>query len=384
MGLLNPIYDAVSWVMVAFHSLLTSIGLAADSGLTWTLSIIGLVVVIRTLMIPLFVRQIRAQRGLQALQPRMQEIQRKYKNDRDRQSQELMKLYRETGTNPLSSCLPLIIQAPIFFGLFHVLNAVARTPDQPPGVFTRELAEQASNANFFGAPLSQTFLGAGTLTDKVLIATLVVAMSALMFFTQRQLMSKNVPTTAAQAGANPFAQQQKLMLYAMPIVFLVSGLGFPLGVLVYWVTSNVWTAAQQFIVIRRNPTPGSQAEKDLAERRARRAARSSAKQLGGSPARRSRAEARRGEEGTDTPAVPQLGTGVAGQDGARDGDGGGSAGGGGSATNASRQRQQPKRTRREDRAKRPPAGAGGASTRGSGAPASGSGSSRRGSQPRPS
>jgi len=270
VSLLNPLYDAVSWVMVAFHTLFTRAGLSPDSGLTWTLSIIGLVVAIRTLMIPLFVRQIHAQRGLQALQPQMREIQQKYKNDRDRQSQELMKLYRETGTNPLSSCLPLLIQSPIFFGLFRVLNTVARTPENPPGVFTRALAESASHATFFGAPLSQTFLGAGTVVDKTIIAVLVVAMSALMFFTQRQLMSKNMPTAATSGVNNPFAQQQKLLLYLMPGIFLVSGLGFPLGVLVYWVTSNIWTAGQQFIVIRRNPTPGSMAEQDLAARQARR------------------------------------------------------------------------------------------------------------------
>jgi YidC/Oxa1 family membrane protein insertase len=367
MGLLNPIYDAVSWVMVAFHTLLTSVGLAADSGLAWTLSIVGLVIVIRTLMIPLFVRQIHAQRGLQALQPRMREIQQKFKNDRDRQSQELMKLYKETGTNPLSSCLPLIIQAPIFFGLFHVLNAVSRTPDQPPGVFTRELAESASNATIFGAPLSQTFLGAGTVIDKVIIGVLVIAMSALMFFTQRQLMSKNMPLAAADGGANPFAQQQKLMLYLMPVMFLVSGLGFPLGVLIYWVTSNIWTAAQQFIVIRRNPTPGSQAAVDLEHRRARRTGRALATPtpttVSGSgsaaPQRRRGGAPGRVPAATDRPeAAPAPGS-------------------------TPGQRQQPKRTRRGERGKNPASGAaGGAPGRASGA-AKGPTGTRRSGQSRP-
>jgi YidC/Oxa1 family membrane protein insertase len=380
MGLLNPIYDAVSWVMVAFHTLFTSAGLRADSGITWTLSIIGLVVVIRTLMIPLFVRQIHAQRGLQALQPRMREIQQKYKNDRDRQSQELMKLYQETGTNPLSSCLPLIIQTPIFFGLFHVLNAVSRTPDKPPGVFTRDLAESASNATIFGAPLSQTFLGAGTVVDKVIIGVLVIAMSALMFFTQRQLMSKNVPLAAGDGGSNPFAQQQKLMLYLMPVMFLVSGLGFPLGVLVYWVTSNIWTAAQQFIVIRRNPTPGSQAEADLARRRERRAAHqppavtTTTTTTAGSPA----GQKRRGAAGGRAAAAGRApAAGRAASEPVEPGPTPPSA--------APGQRQQPKRTRRGERGKHPAPGAtgGAAPGRGGGTAAKGASEPRRSGQSRP-
>jgi YidC/Oxa1 family membrane protein insertase len=267
LGILNPIYNAVSWVMVTWHSFWTKIGLPEDSGWAWGLSIIGLVVVIRILLIPLFVKQIKAQRGLQVLQPQIKEIQKKYKNDRERASKEMMKLYKETGTNPLSSCLPLLAQSPIFFGLFHVLNGVARNPDNPPGVFTPALAESCANATIFGAPLSETFLGADSGSTKAVIAVMVLLMSATMFFTQKQLMSKNMP---AEAMNNPFAQQQKLLLYIMPVIFLFSGLGFPIGVLLYWLTSNIWTAGQQFYVIRRNPTPGSKAEAELAERRARR------------------------------------------------------------------------------------------------------------------
>ena len=318
MGILNPIYDAVSWVLVAFHSLFTKIGLPSDSGAAWALSIVGLVVVIRIILIPLFVKQIKAQRGLQALQPQMKEIQKKYKNDRERQSQELMKLYRETGTNPLSSCLPLIAQSPIFFGLFHVLNQVSRDPQNPPGVFTVALANSASHATLFGAPLSDTFLGANETGAKTVIAVMVLLMSATMFLTQRQLMSKNMPASATGAD-NPFAQQQRILLYVMPAIFLVSGLGFPIGVLLYWLTTNVWTMGQQFYVIRNNPMPGTKAYEEW--------------------------EARRGRK--DRPADSN------GDGGGGDGGGGGGRPDGQRSPGSGGQRQQPRRQPRGRRSSRP-------------------------------
>ena len=129
MELINTVFGPLEWivsfVLVAFHSGLTALGLPADGGASWTLSIVGLVILIRIILIPLFVRQIKAQRGLQILQPKMKEIQKKYKDDREKQSAEMMKLYKETGTNPLASCLPILAQSPIFFALFQVLNGIA-------------------------------------------------------------------------------------------------------------------------------------------------------------------------------------------------------------------------------------------------------------------
>ena len=122
MGLLDPLYWIVSWILVQFHAFFTLLGMPENGGWTWVLSIVGLVVVIRILLIPLFVKQIKAQRGLQILQPEIKAIQKRYKDDRQKQSEEMMKLYRETGTNPFSSCLPILLQMPIFFALFHVLN----------------------------------------------------------------------------------------------------------------------------------------------------------------------------------------------------------------------------------------------------------------------
>jgi len=256
VGLLNPLYYAVSWVLVQFHALF-SLVFPATSGWAWGLSIVGLVVVIRIALIPLFVKQIKAQRGLQVLQPQIKEIQKKFKDDRGKQQEELMKLYRETGTNPFSSCLPILLQMPIFFALFHVLNAGVRQ-GQAVGAMTKELALQAGQATIFGAPLDATFLDPGSGDPhvvKIVTVVLIALMTATTFLTQRQLMVKNMPT----GQDNPMAQQMKLLLYVYPVMFAVFGINFPVGVLLYWLTTNLWSMGQQFYVIRRNPVPGSPA-----------------------------------------------------------------------------------------------------------------------------
>jgi YidC/Oxa1 family membrane protein insertase len=269
-AILKPLEYVVAWIMVGFHSGLTALGMPEASGWTWTLSIVGLVVVIRILLIPLFVKQIRASRGLQMLQPEMKKIQEKYKGKSDQASrqamtQETMDLYRKTGTNPFSSCLPLLLQAPIFFALFRVLNYNIRN-QEPIGPLTAELAAQADQAEIFGAPLSSTFIGSTELSTKIVTVVLIIAMSVTTYTTQRQLMRKNMPESAL---TGPFAQQQKILLYVLPVVFAVSGINFPIGVLIYWTTTNLWSMGQQFYVIRRMPAPNTPAAKAYEERRAR-------------------------------------------------------------------------------------------------------------------
>jgi YidC/Oxa1 family membrane protein insertase len=269
--LLEPLYEAVTFVMMAFHTLFKNIGFNPAGGWAWGLSIVGLVVVIRTLLIPLFVKQINAQRGLQILQPEIKKIQAKYKGKSDpetrqKQSQEMMKLYKDTGTNPLSSCLPILAQAPIFFALFHVLNGIGKEPPKGKGFLTDELAAQAADASILGASISEKFIGADSLHVQIVCAVLIVLMSASTFITQKQLMTKNMP--AGSMDGNPFMQQQKILLYVFPLIFAVSGINFPIGVLLYWLTTNIWSMGQQFYVIRRMPAPGSAAEEALARRRA--------------------------------------------------------------------------------------------------------------------
>lgn len=274
MKILEPLYGAVTFVMVSFHSLFKSLGFDPAGGWAWGGAIVGLVVVIRILLIPLFVKQIKAQRGLQMLQPQIKKIQAKYKGksdpeSRQKQSQEMMALYKETGTNPLASCLPILAQAPIFFALFHVLNGIGKTPPLGKGFLTDEMAQQAADAEILGAHLSDKFIGAADLTTQIVTVVLIVLMSATTFITQRQLMTKNMPASAMD---NPFAQQQKILLYVFPIVFAVSGVNFPIGVLLYWLTTNLWSMGQQLYVIRRMPAPGSAAAEHLERRRAARAA----------------------------------------------------------------------------------------------------------------
>jgi YidC/Oxa1 family membrane protein insertase len=268
--ILRPLELAVAWIMVAFHRLLTGVGMPAASGVTWALSIVGLVVVIRILLIPLFVKQIRASRALQLVQPEIQKIQKKYKGKADQESRqamtkETMAAYKEAGTNPFSSCLPLLLQAPIFFALFRVLNNIPKK-DFSIGPLTPELRAQADAATLLGAPLSDTFLKAETVSTQILTLVLIVLMSLSQFITSRQLLMKNMPASALD---NPFARQQKLLMYVLPVVFAVTGVNFPIGVLIYWLTTNIWSTGQQFYVIRRMPAPGSLAAKALEERRAR-------------------------------------------------------------------------------------------------------------------
>ena len=265
MGILDPLYWAVSGVMVFMHGILSPI-FGETSGVTWSLSIVALVILIRTLLIPLFVRQIKSQRALTALSPEMKKIQQKYKDDRQKQSEELMKLYKEHKTNPLASCFPILAQAPIFFALFTVLNGIGKNPPQARGALTPELANQAADAKFLGAPISETFLGSGNATTKIVTIFLIVFMSLTTFTTQRQLMVKGMPKM--DTSNNMMLQQQKILLYLFPIIFAVTGVNFPVGVLIYWSTTNLWTWGQQFYVIKRNPAPGSPAWEELQKKKA--------------------------------------------------------------------------------------------------------------------
>jgi len=258
----------VSWIIVQFHKVYGAL-FGADSGWAWGLSIVSLVILIRICLIPLFVKQIKATRAMQTLQPEMKKIQERYKNDKQRQSEEMMKLYKEAGTNPLSSCLPILAQSPFFFALYHVLNAIAT--GKTIGVINEPLLASARNAHIVGAPLAAKFmdssdkvaaLGASLTDVRIVTAVMIVLMSASQFFTQRQLMTKNVDTTVK----TPFMQQQKMLMYVFPIMFAVFGINFPVGVLVYWLTTNVWTMGQQMYIIHNNPTPGSKAQAAYLER----------------------------------------------------------------------------------------------------------------------
>ncbi|MFB6960056.1 membrane protein insertase YidC [Streptomyces sp. NPDC056309] len=267
-SLFSFITTPVSWVIVQFHTVYGTI-FGPDTGWAWGLSIVSLVILIRICLIPLFVKQIKATRAMQTLQPEMKKIQERYKNDKQRQSEEMMKLYKESGTNPLSSCLPILAQSPFFFALYHVLNGIAT--GKTIGVIDDQLLASARKAHIVGAPLAAKFmdstdkvaaLGASLTDVRVVTAVMIILMSASQFYTQRQLMTKNVDTTVK----TPFMQQQKMLMYVFPVMFAIFGINFPVGVLVYWLTTNVWTMGQQMYVIHNNPTPGSKAQAAYLER----------------------------------------------------------------------------------------------------------------------
>jgi YidC/Oxa1 family membrane protein insertase len=211
---------------------------------------------------------------MQLLQPDLKKLQDKYKGKTDQLSrqamaQEQMAMYKKHGTNPFSACLPMLIQMPFFFALFQVLSGIssAKTQGKGIGAMSQEQVIQFDESSIFGAPLSSALLhgGATNVSVVVLSIVMILAMTASQFITQKQIMAKNM---SEEAMASPFMRQQKMMLYILPVVFGVGGINFPIGVLIYWTTTNLWTMAQQFFVIRRMPTPGSPAAKALAERRA--------------------------------------------------------------------------------------------------------------------
>ena len=261
--IMTPLYYAISVVMVGFHKLWVGLGLDPAGGAAWALSIIGLTLVIRMALIPLFVKQIKSSRNMQLIQPKVKELQKKFGHDREKLAQETMKLYKDSGTNPFASCLPILLQMPIFLALFRLLDQASDGKGR--GVLSDDLAGEFGKSQLFGhIPISDTFLRANGDTGVMLFAAvLVLGMTATTFLTQRQLMSKNMP---ADALSGPYAQQQKMLLYVLPVVFAVGGVAFPIGVLLYWTTSNLWTMGQQFYVIRNNPAPGTPAEVAKQER----------------------------------------------------------------------------------------------------------------------
>jgi YidC/Oxa1 family membrane protein insertase len=272
--LLWPIKWVIELILVAFHTLFSAVGMDATQGITWVLSIIGLTVVVRAALIPIFVKQIKSQRNMMTAQPEIAKLQKKYKGKTDRESREKfakeqMELYKRTGSNPLSSCLPLLIQMPIFSGLFFVLNDAQNsltTGNAGVGLMNLQLSNQFATADLFGAPLKATFLSSDMLEVKILAAVMILVMTGSQFITQKQIMAKN---QNPETMNSQYMQTQKIMLILFPVIFAISGISFPLGVMFYWLASNFWTMGQQYIVIRNMPTPGSQAHKEREARLAK-------------------------------------------------------------------------------------------------------------------
>lgn len=271
--ILFPIMWVIAWIMDIIHRGLTAIGLADGAGSAWVWSIVGLTVVVRILILPLFKKQINSSRAQQLIQPELKKLQKKYKGKKDTYSQQRMQaemqaIYKDAGTSPFAACMPLLIQTPIFLALFRVLNNVVPIAEGSRGAIgplDQAAALEIESSKVFGAPLAASFnqptLGGGDeLTVRIVAMILVIIMSATMFVSQRMMISKNMPEEA-KSSDNPMYRTQQIMIWLFPVIFLVSGIAFPVGVLIYWVVSNIWSFGQQLYMITNAPAPGSDAYK---------------------------------------------------------------------------------------------------------------------------
>ena len=252
MAILNPLNDLVAWVIMRLHSVLGAL-FGPDSGWAWGLSIVLLVMLIRLCLVPLFVKQVNAQRKMAKHQPQLMELRKKYKNDKQRLNEETMKFYKENGVNPLAGCLPMIPQMIVFFSLFSVLRFIA---DWKPGAplkygFTEPVVVSAKATTIFGVHLDDKLLfahPAPSLHVAIIIALTVVVSATTTFMTVRQSAKRGLMQTNIDPD-NPMAQSQKFMQYIVPF-FSLTGLYWQYGLVLYWVTTNLWTLGQQYFMFR--------------------------------------------------------------------------------------------------------------------------------------
>jgi YidC/Oxa1 family membrane protein insertase len=261
---LNWVYIAISWVLLRWHDLWSAL-FGPESYFAWVLAIVFLVITVRIILFPVFVKQIKSQRAMQTLQPQVKALQEKYKGDKETLQKEVMELYRREKANPLMGCLPMFLQIPVFLGLFHVLKLIDPTKSSNQVAMIKEYFwsegefKGAAAAKLFGAPLAGAFnspaakleaLHADRLNVQIVAGLLIITMVATTYITQRQMI--------ARTGKNSDPQQamiQKLMLYGIPASLLISGALFPIGVVIYWVTTNLFSMGQQFWVLKKMPPP---------------------------------------------------------------------------------------------------------------------------------
>ena len=253
MNPLNALYEAVAWVFKQIYAVTSPI-FGDSSGWTWALTIVLLVVLMRLIMVPLFIKQMHTTRRMTALAPQMSALRKKYKNDKQTLNTEMMKLYQEAGVNPLMGCLPVVAQLPMFFALFSVLRAIAewQPGDAPKYGLTTAMMESAQNAKILGATIADKFLSSSTpLHAKIVILFAVLLSMITTYLTVRQSMKRGMMPTTPDS---PMGNSQKYMAYIMPF-FALSGLYWPFGLVLYWVTTNVWTLGQQYVLFTKFPAP---------------------------------------------------------------------------------------------------------------------------------
>ncbi|HYZ80621.1 MAG TPA: YidC/Oxa1 family membrane protein insertase [Solirubrobacteraceae bacterium] len=232
-NIFQPLIDVFEAVLKFFHN---------SVGVPWGWSIVLLTVCVRAVLIPLTVRQLRSMARLQQLQPELKAIQTKYKDDKQRQQQEMMKFYKENNVNPLGSCLPLAAQLPVFISLYYMLRQSLRTDICPAIQSAYQHAHGAGQTTPCGPHGGAGFLFIPDLTDKATGAVLIVL---ILLYVGTQLGSSLMMSSATMDRT-----QRQIMLF-MPLLFVLFVIQFPAGVLVYWITTNLWTIGQQYVIKRR-------------------------------------------------------------------------------------------------------------------------------------
>ncbi|MGW0042176.1 membrane protein insertase YidC [Rhodococcus sp. NPDC003348] len=297
--MLDFIYYPVSWILWVWHKVFGSF-LGADNGFAWALSVMFLVFTLRAILYVPFVKQVRTTRQMQELQPQIKALQKKYANDRQRMALEMQKLQKEHGFNPLMGCLPVLLQAPVFIGLFHVLRSFNRT-GTGFGQLGMSVEENANTANYaFSAADVQSFLDARLFGAPIAAAmttptaqleaygvpiptvwTIAAVAIPLMIIASVATHFNSRASVARQseaAAANPQAAiMNKLSLWVFPLGVLVGGPFLMIAILLYWVSNNIWTYAQQHLVFRRIDAEEEEKKAKALERRAENAPKPGAK-----------------------------------------------------------------------------------------------------------
>jgi YidC/Oxa1 family membrane protein insertase len=263
-GLMGAIYTGISWILLRWHDMWHVIlpnGRLLGTNWDWILAIVFLVITVRVVLFPVFVKQIRSQRAMQAIAPKVKALQEQYKGDRETLQMKMMELYRTEKVNPLMGCLPMFLQIPVFLGLFHVLRHLNPLHHGAKTLYGFSIGDfdSASHAKLLGAPISMEFkssasdiqlLGSAPIVVKIVAAVLVLIMMFTTYMTSRQMILKT--------GWSEDPQQkmmQRLMLYGIPFSLLLSGWAFPIGVIIYWVTQNGFSFGQQYYVLHKYPPP---------------------------------------------------------------------------------------------------------------------------------
>jgi YidC/Oxa1 family membrane protein insertase len=252
-GIFTGFLEAVASVLIACHWLLAKV-FPPDSGWTWAVSLVALAVSVRVLLMPLSIYETRSLRTMQRMQPRISVLQDEFRDDRKRLVQEQRNLWKESGTNPALSCLPVVLQGFIFLNFLILFGPTGRVADGRSWV-GGSAGESLANASLFGDSFGATFIDSSHAATKLAIATLVILDSACAFALRYQLTHQGMPPETADLG--PYGEQEKFLLVGLPIAWFIGGFVLPLGGLVFFATWYVWALGEQSIVIRSDSPDGS-------------------------------------------------------------------------------------------------------------------------------